>query len=1141
MNNILKYLSAAAQAKLQASPTILARIPTDIARIEAEALAEAKAEFAIIEKAELEKKQQEAKIKAEQEARSKEAYIKEVDKKHSVINEQHKGNYGEVVLEDKKQNKIYPIAKQTEPTDLFSKVKEEEAKKASIISNQRIEAEKRLAAEIAETDKLNSSQFSNGIKVNSEIQFDTDRKIYPISTKTTPQDTFSLFEGKSSPFEPKVQQKQELKVSLGSNSVSQNYDPYGQSKGTNYSVPSSEPKVQQKQELKVSLGSNSVSNNYDPYGQVKNTAYSVPKTAEYKEKARTYTPYKSNTYLGKKEQAGAVKSFGKGVTEGSKESLLFDFNFGFENIFSNPIEETEEISAKKLTSSLFTKNVIEQPYPYDDTPIKLVLGQRVIEGLPNFSKTKEEPIALSSNKNALTQSISKVTEEDFKHSKLTIEKKQKNTQKKNKSTNNLTVSAEEQSVVPEEIKAKLEIDAASKLTTPVVPQETTPSSIVEELKPQEPQVLEDKKVAKLSPEPVKPEGQEIPKEPSVNLEEEQKAKLLQEEEAKKLAETKAKEEERVSQEELKQKEKNRLEEERLAEIADNEAKIKASEAAKSNLPKESELPKITSEPKVADAQKVEPKIRVIPPKDIKPIQADSLVSFDTETTGIDTKKSRIWQVGSATNLGEGKDYHLNPFDNKPKNSKSFFEELKKANGIFSEKAAAAGNFKGALVDFRANKLVSLEQGLLETIGKFDNESVAVLQNANFENRLIQAAVDRGEVNKETLNTLSEKFMHASIDKQGRLTGALFNSSSKVKEAMREAEFTFRTKFMPSRSEESFKTYTDLLNTAYKQYGEDITSAKAAGKIASVELMDISKIFYANLAERNLISKNSVQLGLNIEFLASTLLGEPEKHLASSDSSQTIRLFQRLNTHIGDMLSGNITDELKADAAKIRESQPAEVNKKFLSTLNSRLEDLERRSYTYQTNSAFSFYSPESIQKNMATGEIETVEGIALNSEKMKLTTMEDVIQDTFRSYEHYSDNLEGFNRAAYATKLQEDIGKGSKLGDIISIVQNTTPEVEGPTLPFNYETDFEAKGQGLQKAARDISGDTIFLGKQMKKSTAGAILAGTAATLGVMAMTDNPNKNEIDQNAPVFENFYDEQYLGTAFVEFRDRNKRYVY
>ena len=64
---------------------------------------------------------------------------------------------------------------------------------------------------------------------------------------------------------------------------------------------------------------------------------------------------------------------------------------------------------------------------------------------------------------------------------------------------------------------------------------------------------------------------------------------------------------------------------------------------------------------------------------------------------------------------------------------------------------------------------------------------------------------------------------------------------------------------------------------------------------------------------------------------------------------------------------------------------------------------------------------------------------------------------------------------------------------------------------------------------------------EMKKSTAGAILAGTAATLGVMAMTGNPDKNEVDQNAPVFENFYDEQYLGTAFVEFRDRNKRYVY
>jgi len=1032
MNNILKYLSTSAQTKLKASPSILARIPADIARIEAEALAEAKAEFALSEKAELEKKQQEAKIKIKQEAKSKEAYIKEVDKKHSVINEQHKGNYGEVVLEDKKQGKVYPIANQTEPVDLFLKVKEEESKKAEILSNQKIEAEKRLAAEIAETDRLNSSQFSNGIKVNSEIQFDSDRKIYPISTKTTPQDTFSLFEGKSSPFVPKAQEKQELKVSLGSNSIS---------------------------------------NNYDPYSQVKNTTYSVPSTAESKEKAKTYTPYKSNTYLGKKGQAGAVKELEKKI------------------VVTNGTIDTSSIN-----------------------------------NLPNFSKSQPIVEKLPYKTNVLTNSMGSITREDLASSQTDINErvsKLSSTTKKvdltrgerPKKVSKATQPITEQSVAPEEIKAKLEIDESVKLTTPVITQETAPSSIVEELKPQEPQVLEDKKVASLAPESVKPENQEVPKEPNIN-EEERKAKLLQAEEAKKLEEIEAKDE-RAAQEVVKQRE--------------TEEKTKTQE-----------LPKSSNTPKVADAERVEPKIRVIPPKDIKPIQADSLVSFDTETTGIDTKKSRIWQVGSATNLGEGKDYHLNPFETSPRNSQSFFQSLKNANGIFSEKAAAAGNFAGAISDFKKRKLVNLNQGLLETVGKFENTSVAVLQNANFENRLIQAAVSRGEINKDTLNMLSSKFMHSSIDKQGRLTGALFNSSAKVKEAMREAEYTFRTKFMSTRSEESFRNYTNLLNTAYKQYGEDITSAKAAGKIASVELMDISKIFYANLAERNLISKNSVQLGLNIEFLASTLLGETEKHLASSDSSQTIRLFQRLNTHIGNMLSGNITDDLKADAAKIRENQPAEVNKKFLSTLSSRLEDLERRGYTYQTNSEFSFYSPESRQKNMATGEIENIDGITLNNEKMKLTTMEDVIQDTFRSYEHYSDNLQGFNRAAYSTKLQEDIGKGSKLGDILSTVQNTTPEVDS-SLPFNYETDFEAKGQGLQKAARDISGDTIFLGKQMKKSTAGAILAGTAATLGVMAMTDNPNKNEIDQNAPVFENFYDEQYLGTAFVEFRDRNKRYVY
>ena len=50
------------------------------------------------------------------------------------------------------------------------------------------------------------------------------------------------------------------------------------------------------------------------------------------------------------------------------------------------------------------------------------------------------------------------------------------------------------------------------------------------------------------------------------------------------------------------------------------------------------------------------------------------------------------------------------------------------------------------------------------------------------------------------------------------------------------------------------------------------------------------------------------------------------------------------------------------------------------------------------------------------------------------------------------------------------------------------------------------------------------------------------AGLGYMAFAPGPKQiEEQNQDLPVYSNFYDEQYLGTGFVEFRERNKRYVY
>ena len=61
----------------------------------------------------------------------------------------------------------------------------------------------------------------------------------------------------------------------------------------------------------------------------------------------------------------------------------------------------------------------------------------------------------------------------------------------------------------------------------------------------------------------------------------------------------------------------------------------------------------------------------------------------------------------------------------------------------------------------------------------------------------------------------------------------------------------------------------------------------------------------------------------------------------------------------------------------------------------------------------------------------------------------------------------------------------------------------------------------------------------MKEKTRNKVLIGGALGLGAMAMTTRPAPVEQD-TSNVSENFYDEQYLGTAFVDFKERNKHYM-
>ena len=75
-----------------------------------------------------------------------------------------------------------------------------------------------------------------------------------------------------------------------------------------------------------------------------------------------------------------------------------------------------------------------------------------------------------------------------------------------------------------------------------------------------------------------------------------------------------------------------------------------------------------------------------------------------------------------------------------------------------------------------------------------------------------------------------------------------------------------------------------------------------------------------------------------------------------------------------------------------------------------------------------------------------------------------------------------------------------------------------------------------------INPERSILGSTFNKNNKTVLGIGLVAGLGYMAFKSTRfEKEDPNENLPVSYQFYDEQYLGTGFVEFRERNKRYMY
>lgn len=301
---------------------------------------------------------------------------------------------------------------------------------------------------------------------------------------------------------------------------------------------------------------------------------------------------------------------------------------------------------------------------------------------------------------------------------------------------------------------------------------------------------------------------------------------------------------------------------------------------------------------------------------------DRMISIDIETSGLDKTKDWIWSLGTSRNGKEGEFFVNNKEPGKIESLLDPKNDIFGVEGYFD-------SYKKALADGTA---MPKSEAIESMFRQIDNESIVLIQNINFENTRIAAAITEEESVR-----FAEKFKFVTKDHHGHL----FYRPPKVTKALHEAGRN-SILMMGAQTQEEVDIALGNINKSYKkmisEYDKAISSRSGA---VTVDLMDMTKATYAAAAQRNMISNSHIETGLSVDFLSKILMGKEERHTAAADASFQNELFGKLGTMYSEIESGNVSEQTAKNFAKIKAAQPFESSRVFLSSLRNRLQEIQR--------------------------------------------------------------------------------------------------------------------------------------------------------------------------------------------------------
>lgn len=469
-------------------------------------------------------------------------------------------------------------------------------------------------------------------------------------------------------------------------------------------------------------------------------------------------------------------------------------------------------------------------------------------------------------------------------------------------------------------------------------------------------------------------------------------------------------------------------------------------------------------------------------------------SLDIETTGFEHKQHRIWSVGlAASDPSKSMERFIGGIvDANSSDVVGDFLNVAKQDGseVFASKQMARNSFDPYFDKFKSGHLTNIGSALNEAGNILaDAPGVLLIQNVPFEHGAFAAArskqgAEQGLSSAESSQFTSKVFGQPSAPSPIVLDPKIAEKRTEfmkaIDEQMRIGRDAKDLHLLKANSIKLKETSQALENTISNTIKNNLKRSAST----TIDLMDISRMYLADLHLGGELDQGFLKTGTKVEFLVNQLFdGMKESHTALSDAEQQADIFAELNKRRANIAKNGLSDVDRAFAAKVAE--PLTDAKLFLSAIT------------------------ENLQKSAS--DISTQE-------------LDNVFEGIIKLRENKPDG--GFSRKGYVSSVLDKHRDGASIEDLIRHVSDESENLDVSKYVKDGDTPTRNTGSVLDSFKNS--------------STKTKVMVGAGALVGVGLLSSGPRRDVEEprrkQETGAYNELYENVYAGQAYADWQQRN-----